>query len=117
MISHVEPPFSEYEAQKGKPFIVDHYELGDFWDRTDMYSQAWKPEVDSINRYLSGQIAKWEVNNTVESVKKEIDRIEKLVNVKPEARASAKLALVAEYIKFMLQTENIKKESAKYGMI
>lgn len=116
-VTEYEPPFTEYQNQYNKPFLVDHYELGRFWDQGDMYSDAYKNEVDTINKYLGKAIDSGEVNNTVESVKKELKRIEKLINVRPDQRKSMRIGLVAEYAHFLLKSENIKKESAKYGMI
>ena len=82
-----------------------------------MYSEAFAPEVDSINTYLKHAMDKGEVNNTVESVKNELKRIEKMINVRKDQRKAVKIGLVAEYVNFILKSENIKKESAKYGMI
>ena len=113
----VEPPFSEYETIKGKPFLVDHYELGMMWNEGDMYSHGYADEMGDINTYLKHAIAQGDVNNTLDSVKGELKRIEKMVNVDKNARKSMRLGLVAEYVKFLLKSYNIKKETAKYGLV
>lgn len=113
----VNPPFTEYEKMEGKPYLVEHYELGTMWNRGDMYSDAFNSEVLAINTYLEHMISKGEVNNTIESVKNELKRIEKMINVKKDARKSMRIGLVAEYANFLLKSENIKKESAKHGLI
>lgn len=113
----VEPPYMDYAKEKGHPFSVDHYELQQFWNNSDMYDGAFREEVGIIDEYLNYMITKGEVNNTLESARNELKRIEKLVNVKKDARTSMKVGLVSEYAKFLLNSENIKKESAKYGMI
>jgi len=113
----VEPPFMDYEKMKGQPFLVDHYELGALWNRGDMYSEAFIPEVTAINKYLDYAISKGDVNNTTESVKKELNRIEKMINVRPDQRKTMRIGLVAEYVKFLMKSDYVKKESAKYGMI
>lgn len=113
----VEPPFSDYEQEKGKPFLVDHYELGQLWNRGDMYSEAFVPEVETINEYLKYAINKGDVANTTESVIRELNRIEKLINCRSDQKKSVRIGMVAEYVKFILKSENIKRDAAKYGMI
>ena len=113
----VEPPFTEYEKLEGKPFLVDHYELGSLWNEGDMYSHGFADEVGDINTYLKHSIAQGDVNNTLDSVKGELKRIEKMVNVDKNSRKSMRLELVAEYVKFLLKSYNIKKETAKHGLV
>lgn len=110
--TEVEPPYTDYHQQKGRSYILDMYEVGELID-----PRTFETEVGDIEAYLEHQISSGEVNNTTESVKNEIKRIEKLVNVKKDARVSMRLALVAEYAKFLLKAEGIKRESAKYGLI
>ena len=113
----VEPPFLDYEKEKGKPFLVDYYELGQLWNRRDMYSNAFTDEVEGINEYLNYAIGKGDISNTVEGVTNELKRIEKMINVRPDQRKSVRIGLVKEYVDFLMKSEYIKKESAKYGMI
>jgi len=113
----VEPPFLDYEKEKGHPFLVDHYELGTLWNRGDMYSEAFTPEVETINEYLEYAIGKGDLANTTESITSELKRIEKMIGVRPDQRKSMRIGLVAEYVKFLMKSEYVKKESAKYGMI
>lgn len=113
----IEPPFLDYEKEKGHPFLVDHYELGSLWNRGDMYAEAYVPEVEAINEYLDYQIKTGEIGNNVEAVKKELKRLEKMNNVSPDQRKSMRIGIVAEFVKFLMKTQEIKKESAKYGMI
>ena len=111
-----EPPFTSYEADKGKPYLVDHYELGSLWNEADMYSDGYKGEVETINKYLDQQIGRGEINNTLDSVKTELKRIEKMINVKKDARTAVKVGLVTAHVKFLLETDDIKKTAGKYGM-
>lgn len=113
----VEPPFLDYEKMEGKPFLVDYYELGNLWDRRDMYSNAFTDEVDGINKYLTYAISKGDISNSVEGVTNELKRIEKMINVRPDQRKSMRIGLVKEYVDFLMKSEYVKKESAKYGMI
>jgi len=113
----VEPPFTEYEKEHGHPFLVDHYELGNMWNRTDMYSQAYVPEVETVNEYLQHIISRGDIGDTPEAVANELKKIEKMINVRKDQKKSVRIGMVAEYVKFLMKSENIKMESAKYGMI
>lgn len=115
--AEVEVPFTNYEQEKGKPFLVDYYELGQLWDRGDMYSEAFVPEVEAISLYLEYAISKGDVANTTESVAKELSRIEKMINCRPDQKKSVRIGMVAEYVKFIMKSDEIKKDAAKYGMI
>lgn len=115
--SKVQPPFTDYEKQTGKPFVLEHYGLGTLVNRGDIYdSSVFSTEVQNINSYINHQIEKGEVSNTVDGVKNELKRIEKMINVKPDARASMRIQLVAEYAAFLLKSEGIKLKSFKYGL-
>lgn len=110
--TEVEPPYTDYHKEKGHSFILDYYDVGELID-----PRIFESEVNDIESYLDHQINKGEVNNTLESVRNEMKRIEKLVNVKRDARKSMKMALVAEYTNFLLKAEGIKRGSAKFGLI
>lgn len=112
----VEPPYTSYEIDKGKPFIVDHYELGSLWNETDMYSNGYKTEVDAIDTYLTHLINTGEINNTLESVKNKLKSIEKMLNIPKDARTANRVGQVAAYVEFLIKADDIKKNSAKYGM-
>lgn len=115
--SNVKAPFTDYEKTTGKPFVLEHYGLGTLVNRGDIYdSSVFTSEVENINSYINHQIEKGEVSNTVDGVKNELKRIEKLINVKPDARASMRIQLVAEYAAFLLKSEGIKRASFKYGL-
>ena len=116
-VTNIDVPFTEYHSQNGHPFLVDHYELGQYWDHSDMYSDGFKTEINDINRYLGYLIDKGEINNTTDSVKNELKRIEKMINVDKNSRKSVRMGVISEYTNFLLKSENIKKESAKQGMI
>lgn len=109
----VEPPFSEYENKNGKPYVVDYFELGRFWDTGEAYTE----EVSTMNTYINHLIHVGEINNTTGSVAAKIKSIEKMINVRPDDRAASRVGRVAAYMEFLIKADNIKKESAKYGMI
>lgn len=113
----VESPYSEYEKENGRPFILDYYDLGSLVNRGDARdSSIFGTEVENINRYIDHQIEMGEINNTKEAVENELKRIEKMANIKKDARSMMKISLLAEYVSFLLKAEGIKRASAKYGL-
>lgn len=110
-IANVEVPYTEYGKQNGTPFIVDHYKLGSFWDE----SGAYEKEVGLIDGYIKHKIdsGEWADNQT--TVKNELKKMEKLTNIKDEQRASIKISTIGAYIKFLMESEGIRKDFAKYG--
>lgn len=109
--------YTEYDKEHGRPFLVDHYDLGTFWNRGDMYSDAYVGEVNTINQYLEHQLNKGEIGNSLDAVKGELKRIEKMINVPKDSRTAVRVGMVSEFVKFLLKTEGIKRDSAKYGKI
>ena len=109
----VQVPFSEYEKKNGKPYPVDYFDLGRFWNTGDIYTK----EVETINTYIDHLVATGELNNTIDSVKSKLKSIEKMINIAPDDRRAARVGKVAAYMEFLIKSDNIKKDSAKYGMI
>jgi hypothetical protein len=109
----VQPPFTEYEAKEGKPYVVEYFDLGRFWDSGEAYTK----EVETINTYLNHLIHTGEINNSTEAVKDKMKRIEKMINVDPDDRKASRVGRVAAYMEFLIKADNIKKQAAKYGMV
>jgi len=111
--SKVEPPYSEYETKNNKPYAVDYFELGRYWNTGELYTK----EIETISTYISHLVNTGEINNSTDSVSKKLKAIEKMINVKPDDRAASRVGRVAAYMEFLIKADNIKKDSAKYGMI
>lgn len=112
-VSSVEPPFTEYEKKNGKPYPVDYFDLGQYWNTGELYTK----EIDSISTYLSHLIHTGEINNSLSSVKNKLKSIEKMINVHSDDRRAARVGKVAAYVEFLIKADNIKKDAAKYGMV
>lgn len=111
-VTNVEVPYLDYEAQKSHPFSVDHYELGDRWrDPTG----GFPSEVSEIENYFREKITSGEVANSLSAVKARLKEIEKVTNVSKEERRVIKLSTIAAYIKFLKETDNIKRSITRYG--
>ena len=110
--TEVEPPYSEYKKKNGKPYSVDYFELGRYWDHGELYNK----EIDSIESYISHQVEIGEINNTLDSVKKAMKKIEKMINLDKEDRKASRVGRVAAYMEFLIKADGIKRDAAKYGM-
>jgi hypothetical protein len=111
--TEVEPPFTSYEGDKGKPFLVDHYELGRYWSESGQF----EGEVSTINTYINHLINTGEIGDNLNAVKNTLKGIEKMINLKADSRTSSRIGQVAAYCEFLIKADHIKKESAKYGLI
>ena len=107
----VEIPFSEHE-KNGKPYTVSHYELSDTWDDPD---GGFTDEIGVMEKYLQQMIRKGELADTTSAAKRELKRIEKLTNMQHEDRKVVKLATIAAYMKFIMESDQAKHLFRKYG--
>lgn len=114
LVSEVEPPFTSYEQDKGKPFLVDHYELGSLWEDAD---GGYANEVQTINSYLDYLIESGEVNNTIDAVKNKLKSIEKVIGINKDARTAVRVGQIAAHVEYLMKLDNIKKTAAKYGKV
>lgn len=111
-ITNIEPPFLDYSREHGKPFVVEHYELGDRWQDSP---GGFSPEVSIIENYLEQQILDRQIENSVPAIKKRIKEIEKIVGVDKEDRKVIKLEVMSEYVKFLMKKSDLYKNITRYG--
>jgi hypothetical protein len=105
---HEQVPYTEYRSKNGKPFMADYYNLGDNWE-------VFNKEITTIEDYLQVRIENGELANDIDTIKKEIKKMEKLHNLKDEPRAVIKIGTIASYVDFLNDTEGIKMNWGKYG--
>lgn len=110
--SRVEPPYLDYEQEKGRPFVVDHYQLGDFWQEK---MGGYVPEVSLIEEYIQTKIKDGMFPNNVKGIKQELKKIEKITGTNNEYNLPVKIGVIAKYVKFLMDTDEIKYNSKKYG--
>jgi len=111
-VVQVEVPYTDYAKEHNHPYTVDHFELGKYWAENE---GTFEKEVSLIEDYIQKKINSGEIANDVKTVKKELKKMEKLINIKDESRAVIKIGTLAAYIKFLNEGSNIKKDFAKYG--
>lgn len=101
-------PHTDYLNEHGQPYSADYYELGDNWE-------VYNKELGLIEGYFKNKIDSGEIGNDTKTVKSEIKKMEKLLNLKDEARTPVKIGVMAEHLKFLLGVKAVKENSIKYG--
>lgn len=110
--SNVEVPYTDYEKTHGKPYTVDHFQLGDTWQE-DLGGFA--KEVSTIEEFFSKQIESGSLPNNKEAIKAAIRKMEKVTNLDKNERPIVKIETISAYVKFLMDVDNIKFNVARYG--
>ena len=110
--SNVEVPYLDYEKTHGKPYLADLFELGDRWNDG---MGGFEEEIKTIEEYLESQVTNREVENSLKSIEKRLKEIEKVTNMDKEDRKVVKLEVLAQYVKFLMKTNDIKRNITRYG--
>lgn len=110
--SNVEVPYLDYEREKGKPFIAEHYDLGERWMDRD---GGFKDEVFIIESYFQNEITDRRIDNSIKGVKDRLKEIEKVTGMDKENRAVIKMEVIAEYLKFLSKRRDIEKNIQRYS--
>lgn len=100
--SEIEAPYTDYKTVNNHPYAVDYFKLGDNWE-------VFSDEVKTIESFMKDKIASGDIANTRQAVEREIKAMEKLHNVKDDERSVVKVGVLAQYIKFLTNTRNIKR--------
>lgn len=107
----IEVPFTDYKLDKGHPFSVDHYDLGQTWDDPD---GGFEKEVSVIESYLNKLIERGEIANNQKSVKMRLKEVEKTIGIRGDERTVVRVGMVASYLRFLNETDEIKNTMRKY---
>jgi len=107
-----EVPYLDYEREHNHPHSVDYFNLGDTWEDPE---GGFPKEISVIEEYLQDRINKGELANSVNSVKEELKRLEKINNISKEERAVVKIGTLTAYVKFLMETDKIKFNIRRYG--
>ena len=102
----IEPPFTNYESVHHKPFTVDYFELGSFWNQDNAYSQ----EVKTVETFIQNQILMGKVDNSLKAVKEYMKDIEKLAGIKSFERQTSKMERIISYMKSLTEFKGTKNE-------
>lgn len=105
----VEVPFLDFERVNKHPLAVDYFELGDRWE------EGFSDEVSVINTYLKEKVESGDLNNSLSAAKKELKNLEKINNIKDEERTVIKVGILSAYVKFLMESDGIKRNYRKYA--
>lgn len=109
--SKVEPPYLDYESEKGKPYIAEYFGLDEMWqDKVGGFEE----EISTINKYVKNEIEQGRIDNSTEAVKTLLKDMEKQIGNKTE-RTTIKIAQMAAYTEFLYKNRDIKSNQNKYG--
>ena len=110
--TNVEPPYLDYEHEKGKPYIAEYFKLNELWN--DKLG-GFEEEIGTIQKYIKDEIEQGRLDNSVEAVKGVLKGIEKMAGFEKTERIAIKIAQMAAYTEFLYKTRDIKKNQYKYG--
>ena len=99
IVDSVEVPYLDYQTQHGHPLAVDLFNLGDNWD---VYAQ----EIGLIDVYFKGKIHEGIYANNVDTIKDEIKKMEKLLDIRKETRSIVKLGVLSVSIRNLIWEDN-----------
>jgi hypothetical protein len=110
--SEIEPPYLDYEREKHQPYLVDYFNLGEYWqDKVG----GFEKEIGTINNYIKDEIEQGRLDNSVEAVNAALKKIEKLAGFDKTERTTIKIAQMAAFTEFLYKTRDIKQNQYKYG--
>lgn len=110
--SDIEVPFNDYHKVHGKPYLVDHFKLGDTWDNPD---GGFPHEIETLNTYIKDQIDDGEVANSVTAINNLIKKMEKFNNLNNEERSVVKIEVLAHYAEFLMKNKRTKNKLKNYA--
>lgn len=110
----IEVPYLDYKQYHNRPYIADHFKLGDTWeDQIGGFSK----EIESIEEYIKGKINSGDISNSVKTVNNLITQMEKFNNLDNEDRAVVKLSILSNYVRFMMENSKVKSRLRRSGKI
>jgi hypothetical protein len=104
----VDPSFTDYQSETGKPYLADRFDLG---DKLDVFAD----ELSTIEDYLNDLISTGKIANTTKAVDKVLNDIEQLTNIKDEDRSVIRIEVIKAHIDFLNTTDQARKDFGKYN--
>ncbi|NCN26005.1 hypothetical protein GW915_00365 [bacterium] len=113
-VTAVEVPYTSYAAAHATPFVVDYFELGDLWNDP---SGGFPKEVSTLEEYFTKKIESGELENSTSAIKNKLKEIERLSNMNKDARKVLRVGTAAAYVKFLMDSEDIKFNVRRYSHV
>lgn len=101
----IEPPFTDYHSQNGKPFVVDYFQLGNTWDQS---VGGFVKEVSFLEKYFDDQIKSGVMANNTEAVKDAIKKMEKVNGLEKFDTPMKRIQILSSYVEFLMKTNKFK---------
>jgi hypothetical protein len=111
VIDTVEVPYMDYHQTHGKPYLVDHFKLGDRWEDPE---GGFPKEIQTISSYIDKKIESGEVANSVTAIKDLLKGMEKFNNLTKEERSVVKIEVLAHYVEFLQKNDQTRSNLRKY---
>lgn len=111
-VTSVEVPYTAYESEHGKPLSADYFELGDLWNDAN---GGFSKEISTIEEYFTKKIESGEIENSIKAIKEKLKSFEKLSNTHKDERKTIRLETVSAYVKFLMDSDNIRYNIKRYG--
>lgn len=110
--TNVPVPYLDYEQSQGKPYLADHFHLGDTWNDP---VGGFPKEISTISNYIEDKIRSGQSANSLSAVQQLLKGLEKVTNTTTEERAVIKLETLSAYVEFLMKTENLKINLGRYN--
>ena len=100
----VEVPYTAYREKNGKPYLVDHYQIGDTWQEK---LGGFETEINIIDMYIKDKIESGLMDSSLDAVRETIKKLEKQCGVNKEDRTVSKIAKLSAYAEFLMKTKRL----------
>jgi hypothetical protein len=109
--SKIEPPFSDYEQVKGKPYSVDYFKIG-FWNELspELDVSGIKGKVKTIEKYVNEEIKRLGFNNEVSNYDDIISGIKSALHINHNEQIEQQLTKIHDYIKILRKQHKAEEE-------
>jgi hypothetical protein len=103
-VTNVEPPFTVWEQDRGRPYLADYFGLNEYWNDRD---GGFGREIKTIEEYLISQIKVGRIDDSATAVREALRGIEGEAGANKTERTVNRIAKIAAYAEFLFKTRNL----------
>lgn len=93
--------------------LEKYFQLGTEWKDQD---GIFFNDLNKIDNYIKLKIKNGEMENSQDSVRDMLKKIEKLTNLDNEGRSVVKLEVISNYVEFLLKNDLLKSNLKRYNL-
>ena len=93
-------------------YLENYFELGTEWKDQD---NIFFGDLNRIDNFIKLKIKNGEMENSQDSVKNMLKKMEKLNNLENEGRSVVKLEVMSNYVEFLLKNDLLKSNLKRYA--